>query len=75
MESYELKHGTDASAYDVPEGEAIGNPTENHDLQQLGYKPELERRFGLWSMVGFSCTIMVGTRVLGGIAFYADWDR
>lgn len=42
MESYELKHGTDASAYDVPEGEQVGNSVENHDLQQLGYKPELE---------------------------------
>lgn len=42
MESYELKHGTDASAYDVPEGEQVGNSIENHDLQRLGYKPELE---------------------------------
>ena len=70
-----MKHGTEADAYAVPEGEAVGNPTENHDLQQLGYKPELERRFGLWSMIGFSCTIMVSPRVGCGSAFFADWCR
>ena len=37
-----MKHGTAAATYDVPEGEQVGNPTEAHDLAQIGYKPELE---------------------------------
>ncbi len=42
MDAYELKHNNATSAYAVPEGEQVGYPTENHELAQLGYKPELE---------------------------------
>jgi hypothetical protein len=42
MEDYEMKHGTATSAYDVPEVERAINPSEDNDLVQLGYKPELE---------------------------------
>ena len=41
MEDYEMKNGTAASAYDV-DAERVVNPTEDNDLVQIGYKPELE---------------------------------
>ncbi|KAK5085104.1 hypothetical protein LTR24_007240 [Lithohypha guttulata] len=40
-------------------GEGFGKHSDNDDLNQFGYEAQLERRFGLWSMVGLSCTIMV----------------
>jgi hypothetical protein len=78
-----MKNGTATSAYDVSDLERTINPTEDNDLLQIGYKPELEvtrmpysgtlrptaytdqRRFGLWAMIGFSCTIMVSSGVSG----------
>ena len=44
-------------ATEVPEN--ASSRSDDHDIGQFGYKPELERRFGLLSMIGFSCTIMV----------------
>ena len=49
--SFEMKP-TGAQAYH-------GEINDTGDMEQFGYKPELERKFGLWSMVGFSCTIMI----------------
>jgi hypothetical protein len=83
MDGYEMKNGTATSTYDISDVEQTINPTEDNDLVQIGYKPELEvittpysvtwraiaytdqRRFGLWAMIGFSCTIMVGSGVSG----------
>ena len=37
-----MKNGTAASTYDVGDAERVVNPTEDNDLVQIGYKPELE---------------------------------
>ena len=42
MEDYEMKNGTATSTYDVGDTEQVINPTEDNDLVQIGYKPELE---------------------------------
>ena len=41
MEDYEMKNGAGTTAYDV-DAERVVNPTEDNDLVQIGYKPELE---------------------------------
>jgi hypothetical protein len=42
MEDYEMKNGTATITYDVGDAEQVINPTEDNDLVQIGYKPELE---------------------------------
>jgi hypothetical protein len=42
MEDYEMKDGTTATTYQVGDPERTVNPTEDNDLVQIGYKPELE---------------------------------
>jgi len=42
MEDYEMKNGTATATYDVGDTEQVINPTEDNDLVQIGYKPELE---------------------------------
>jgi len=41
MADYEMKTQFAQSAYDV-DAERVVNPTEDNDLVQIGYKPELE---------------------------------
>lgn len=43
---------------DIPRSEMTVE-VEDQALDRFGYKSELERRFGFWSMMGLSCTIMV----------------
>ena len=40
-----MKNGAATAAYDV-DAERVVNPTEDNDLVQIGYKPELEVRRG-----------------------------
>jgi hypothetical protein len=42
MEDYEMKNGTATTTYEVGDTEQVINPTEDNDLVQIGYKPELE---------------------------------
>jgi hypothetical protein len=42
MEDYEMKNGTATATYGVGDTEQVINPTEDNDLVQIGYKPELE---------------------------------
>jgi hypothetical protein len=42
MEDYEMKNGTATITYNVGDAEQVVNPTEDNDLVQIGYKPELE---------------------------------
>jgi hypothetical protein len=42
MDDYEMKQGTATSTYEIPDVERTINPTEDNDLVQIGYKPELE---------------------------------
>lgn len=37
-----MKQGTATATYDVGDVEQTINPTEDNDLVQIGYKPELE---------------------------------
>ena len=37
-----MKNGTATATYDVGDTEQVVNPTEDNDLVQIGYKPELE---------------------------------
>lgn len=37
-----MKNGTATVTYDVGDTEQVINPTEDNDLVQIGYKPELE---------------------------------
>ena len=37
-----MKNGTATTTYDVGDTEQVVNPTEDNDLVQIGYKPELE---------------------------------
>jgi len=37
-----MKNGTATTTYDVGDTEQVINPTEDNDLMQIGYKPELE---------------------------------
>jgi choline transport protein len=45
--------------HDCSTAESTEYQSEDQDINQFGYKPELRRRFGLWSMIGLSSTIMV----------------
>jgi choline transport protein len=40
-------------------GSPVGQSIDDQAIQELGYKPELQRRFGMWSMIGLSCSIMI----------------
>ncbi len=44
MAAQEMKRDNAVIAYDIPDGDQVGSSTENYDLAQLGYKPELEVR-------------------------------
>ena len=37
-----MKNGTATVTYDIGDTEQVINPTEDNDLVQIGYKPELE---------------------------------
>ena len=37
-----MKNGTATTTYEVGDAEQVINPTEDNDLVQIGYKPELE---------------------------------
>jgi hypothetical protein len=39
-----MKNGTATVTYDIGDTEQVINPTEDNDLVQIGYKPELEVR-------------------------------
>ena len=41
-ETHEMKSDIRDKSLDVPTGEAIGERSEDYDLSQFGYKPELE---------------------------------
>ena len=60
MANHETKlDDTRAPSFQNNELSASDGRDDSAALMQFGYKPELERRFGLWSMIGLSCTIMV----------------
>lgn len=58
MTSYDLKQLTPPGLYEIEERSSYQNADDIH-LTRLGKRPVLKRNFGLMSMLGFSCTILV----------------
>ncbi|KAB8203427.1 amino acid/polyamine transporter I [Aspergillus parasiticus] len=58
MTSYGLKQLTPPGLYEIEERPSYQNADDIH-LTRLGKRPVLKRNFGLMSMLGFSCTILV----------------
>ncbi|RAQ62123.1 choline transport protein [Aspergillus flavus] len=58
MTSYDLKQLTPPGLYEIEERSSCQNADDIH-LTRLGKRPVLKRNFGLMSMLGFSCTILV----------------
>ncbi|KAB8236438.1 amino acid/polyamine transporter I [Aspergillus alliaceus] len=58
MASYDLKQLPPARSYEFEERSSFHNADDVH-LTRLGKRPVLKRNFGLMSMLGFSCTILI----------------
>ncbi|KAE8344050.1 hypothetical protein BDV24DRAFT_24189 [Aspergillus arachidicola] len=58
MASHELKQMAPATSHEV-EGRSSSKETDDVNLIRLGKRPVLKRNFGLMSMLGFSCTILI----------------
>ncbi|KAE8168394.1 amino acid/polyamine transporter I [Aspergillus tamarii] len=58
MTSFDLKQLTPPGLYEIEERLSYQNADDTH-LTRLGKRPVLKRNFGLMSMLGFSCTILI----------------
>ncbi|KAI9040337.1 choline transport protein [Aspergillus affinis] len=58
MSSQELKHMAPTSLREI-EGNPSSKEMDDIQLARLGKRPVLKRNFGLMSMLGFSCTILI----------------